>query len=220
MYQEWRCLTFLHWSFDPGVIRPLVPREFELDLFDGRAWIGVVPFLIQGSRFPGIPWRIDVPETNVRTYVRAPDGQTGVWFFSLDAASALAVAGARVSFGLPYMWSKMQVEAAENRIHYHSKRIVPATPAALDCRVEVGAPIADEAIGALEVFLINRYRLYTRLFDRIAFAEVDHPPYPLAQVKLIECRHSLFDVSGAPDAIHYSPGVDVRIGRPHFIPQR
>src|SRR5258708_5075331 len=100
MHQEWHHLTFLHWSFDPVVIRPLVPRDFELDTFDGRAWVGIVPFLIRRSRFPGIPWRIDFPETNVRTYVRGPDGQSGVWFFSLDAASVAAVLGARASFGL------------------------------------------------------------------------------------------------------------------------
>src|ERR1017187_9893948 len=122
MHQEWRHVTFLHWSLNPEAVRPFVPPDFELDTFDGQAWIGIVPFLIRGSRFPAVPWRLDFPETNVRTYVRGPDGETGVWFFSLDAANPFAVLGARAVFGLPYMWSRMQVETAGCRIRYHSER--------------------------------------------------------------------------------------------------
>ena len=212
MYQEWRNLTFLHWSFDPAAIRPLIPRRFELDIFDGKAWVGLVPFFISASRFTGIPWTIDFPETNVRTYVRAPDGNTGVWFFSLDAASLPAVIGARIGFGLPYELASMTFQRSGSRISYWSKRIRSKTPATCDVTVDVGEALPETEIGPLEVFLINRYRLYSR----IATGEVDHEPYPLSSVKLVECRQTLFDLPGQPDCVHFSPGVDVRIGRPHF----
>ncbi len=210
----------MHWSFNPAAIRPFIPREFELDTFDDQAWIGVVPFLIRGSRFPAVPWRWGFPETNVRTYVRGPDGETGVWFFSLDAANPMAVLGARAAFGLPYMWSRMRVEAAGCRIRYHSERIWPHAPAALECAVETGETVPSREIGPLEVFLINRYRLYTRILGRVACGVVDHFPYPLARVQLLELRHNLFAVEGSPVAVHYSPGVEVRISAPHPLYSR
>jgi uncharacterized protein YqjF (DUF2071 family) len=224
LHQDWRHLTFLHWSFAPAVIRPFIPCEFELDTFDGQAWIGVVPFLIRGSRFPAVPWRLEFPETNVRTYVRGPDGETGVWFFSLDAANILAVLGARAVFGLPYMWSRMRVETppvgTAGRIRYHSERIWPNAPAALECAVEIGESVPAREIGPLEVFLINRYRLYTRLLGRVACGVVDHFPYPLARVQLLELRQTLFFVDGPPMTVHYSPGVEVRISAPHPLYSR
>ena len=50
---------------------------------------------------PAMPWASEFPELNVRTYVSV-DGKPGVYFFSLDAASALAVASARTFFKLNY----------------------------------------------------------------------------------------------------------------------
>jgi hypothetical protein len=214
----------LHWSFSPAKIRPFIPREFELDTFDGLAWIGVVPFLIRGSRFPGVPWRLDFPETNVRTYVRGPDGETGVWFFSLDASSLPSVLGARAMFGLPYMWSRMRVETPRVetacRIRYMSERNWPHAPAALECAVETGETVPAREIGPLEVFLINRYRLYTRILGRVACGVVDHFPYPLARVQLLDLRQTLFAVEGSPVAVHYSPGVEVRISAPQPLYSR
>lgn len=213
MYQEWRDLTFLHWAVEPSRIRALIPARFELDLFDGRAWIGIVPFEIPVSRFIRVPWTIGFPETNVRTYVRVRGEQSGVWFFSLDAASLPAVIGARIGFGLPYIWSSMRVERAGSRIRYWSKRRRPASAAVCNVTVETGGPLAEMEIGPLEQFLINRYRLYSP----IAKGDVEHVPYPLSRVKLIECRQTLFDLPSVPDAVHFSPGVDVRIGAPHLF---
>ncbi len=99
MIQRWHDLLFAHWALPPEKIRPLLPRELELDTFDGKAWIGVIPFWMSGVRFrgiPAIPTASRFPELNVRTYVRAPQepDKSGVYFFSLDAASWLAVLGA------------------------------------------------------------------------------------------------------------------------------
>src|SRR5262249_23552411 len=105
MRQSWIDLTFLHWRIDPQIVRPLVPGSLELDLCDGSAWIGLVPFYIIGLTLPhapAVPWLSHFAETNVRTYVVDPNGRRGVWFFSLDAARLAAVAGARAAFALPY----------------------------------------------------------------------------------------------------------------------
>src|SRR3954471_4504773 len=55
MYQRWRTLLFLHWEVDPAALRPLIPAGLDLDLFDGRAYVGLVPFTMLGVRPRGLP---------------------------------------------------------------------------------------------------------------------------------------------------------------------
>ena len=104
MYQGWRNLTFLHWRYPAEVLQAHLPAGLRIDTFDGSAWLRLAPFMLR--------LRVSAfPETNVLTYVIGPDGGSGVWFFSLDAAQLLAVVGARLAYGLPYMWSRMRVHA-------------------------------------------------------------------------------------------------------------
>ena len=44
MTQTWHDLLFAHWPVDPAAVRALVPAAFEIDRFDGEAWLGIVPF--------------------------------------------------------------------------------------------------------------------------------------------------------------------------------
>src|SRR5262245_39338566 len=104
MAQTWHDLLFAHWRIDSALLRPQIPSALEIDTFDGEAWIAVVPFRMSGVRLrmaPQVPGLSAFPEVNVRTYVKA-DGKPGVWFFSLDATNAVAVAAARLTFHLPY----------------------------------------------------------------------------------------------------------------------
>jgi uncharacterized protein YqjF (DUF2071 family) len=124
MRQKWHDLLFMHWRIPPQTLRPLVPAALELDHFEGSAWLGVVPFRMTGVRLrgtPAIPGLSAFPELNVRTYVSA-GGKPGVWFFSLDAASAIAVAAARAWFHLPYFRARMSLEAHGDEIRYQSHR--------------------------------------------------------------------------------------------------
>lgn len=220
MFQGWRRLTFLHWRYRPEVIRPLAPRQLELDLFDGSAWVGLTPFLLAGLRPPGVPalpWISRFPEMNVRTYVRGPDGERGIWFFSLEADRLAAVAGARVSYGLPYRWAEMRVRDGANEIEYTSRRHFGSGHAKI--RIRPGPAIrANE----LECFLTARYRLYTKLAGRLAFAQVDHAPWPLQSAAVVQLEQDVIEHSGVPAPVggplaHFSPGIDVRIGRPKLI---
>src|SRR3954454_4398523 len=127
MLQRWDNLTFLHWRYRPEVIRALLPRELELDTFDGSGGVGLTPFLLTGLRLPrtpALPWISRFPEMNVRTYVRGPDGERGIWFFTLEADRLLAVFGARSSYRLPYRWARMSVRRNTTSVQYFSKRHV------------------------------------------------------------------------------------------------
>jgi uncharacterized protein len=99
MTQTWHDLLFAHWPIPPLQLLPLVPAGFELDLFQGDAWIGIVPFRMTNvaPRFiPSLTGISTFPELNVRTYVRVAD-KPGIYFFSLDAGSRTAVLAARCS---------------------------------------------------------------------------------------------------------------------------
>jgi uncharacterized protein len=221
MRQTWNDLTFLHWPHDPALVRPLVPRELELDLFGGAAWVGLVPFLITGltlPRWPALPWISRFPETNVRTYVLDRAGRRGVWFFSLDAARFAAVIGARTGYGLPYFWAKMRVEADSRRVWYRSRRRLLRGHS--DLAIEKGDFIPEQS--ERDVFLTARFRLYARWLGRIICARVEHPQWPLHAARVARLEDSLVRAAGLPEPqgdplIHFAPRVDVRVGLPELI---
>ncbi len=131
MYQTWSWLGFLHWSYPRQVVQRLLPEGLRPHTFDGRAWVGLTPFLLQDLRTPvapALPWFTSFPETNLRTYVVGPDGREGLWFLSLDAGRLEPVLFARSTYRLPYMWSEMEVERDGSTVRYRSRRRWPARP--------------------------------------------------------------------------------------------
>ena len=105
-------------------MRQRIPKSLELDLYDGKAWIGIVPFEIKGITRRDLPapsWLCSFPEINVRTYVT--DGsKPGVWFLSLDIPNPLAVWAARTFYHLPYYRSRDQLSPTERGIHFELQR--------------------------------------------------------------------------------------------------
>jgi uncharacterized protein YqjF (DUF2071 family) len=222
MLQSWCYLTFLHWRYPVQFVQRQVPRQLQVESFDGSAWVGVTPFLLRGLRaksLPPLPWISQFPETNCRTYVRAPDGHSGVWFFSLDAARMLAVMGARLTYGLPYAWSRMRVARNGDQLVYESTRLWPDSRSRTRIVVEPGGQVNPEP---LDLFLTARFRLYSFVLGKLTCAKVDHPPWPLRSARLIEAHQTLTDAAGLSrplqaDMVRYSPGVDVRIGSPEPV---
>ncbi len=219
-YQEWRRLLFVHWPVDPARLRPLVPPSLSLDLHEGAAYVGLVPFFVQAARPLGVPRLAGLAflEANVRTYVHVAGGAPGVYFFSLDAASLVAVLGARLSLGLRYFWAAGRerwgtgdVDAAPRR---HSRQ-----PAACHVRYEIGEARGPAEPGTLAYFLIERYLLHVQRGPTLWTVQVHHEPYPLRDVRLLHLRDELVEADGirvgsqAP-LVHFASGVDVEIFPP------
>lgn len=169
---------------------------------------------------PPIPWLSDFPETNVRTYAVAPDGSTGVWFLSLDAARLAAVVTARVTYRLPYFWSQMSVTGGERSWRYQSHRRWPGpTPAPSRVAVSVGAALESRALDDRDHWLTARWTLFSRFPRSLWKARADHPPWQLRRVELTDLDDHLLAATGLPTPVgdplvHHSDGTEVRISLP------
>src|ERR1700723_2444942 len=102
MTQTWLELLFAHWTLPAEQIRSQIPSALDLDLHEGCAYVGVVPFRMSNVRLratPAVAGLSEFLELNVRTYVTV-GGVAGVYFFSLDAANLIAVNIARAWYQL------------------------------------------------------------------------------------------------------------------------
>lgn len=232
MRQRWARLTFLHWPFEPDAVQRLLPAGLTAETFDGAAWVGLVPFYMHVATGGGrrAPWASDFCETNVRTYVRDSRGNSGIWFFSLDAARLGAVAVARTTYRLPYFWSAMRLAERGDEVSYGCRRRWPSSGAGAGSprsrvRIRIGDRISPEQVSERDHFLTARFLLFSfagAAGDRQRLARAWHLPWPLHAARVLRAEDELIEAAGLPrpegePLALYSPGVDVRIGRPERL---
>lgn len=209
MAMTWLDLLFAHWRVDPSAVRPLVPAGLDLDLRDGAAWVGVVPFRMTGVRLrytPALPGPGAFPELNVRTYVTR-GGRPGVWFLSLDAASRIAVRAARTWFHLPYFDAEMSCERRGDEVRYASRRTHRGAPCG-EFRADYGpaGPAFRAAPGSLEHWLCERYSLYAAKPDgTILRGDIRHEPWTLRPARSAIEANSMCAADGLPLPAGASP---------------
>lgn len=222
--QSWRDLLFLHWEVEPSAVQALLPPGLSVDTFQGRTFVGLVPFTMEGIQMfglPKVPTATAFHEVNVRVYVHQEGRAPGVWFLSLDAASALAVLGARVMYALPYFWAEMHMHRVGDVIGYTSERHLfegndGKNKARLRATWKPGRPLLPPEVGSLPFFLAERYFLYAERGGQLYRGAVHHAPYPLEETDLFGLEEDLIaaaglSVSGQPISVLGSPGVDVEV---------
>lgn len=225
MLQGWHDLTSIHWPYEPDVVQSLLPDGYRVDTFDGSAWVGLVPFRMHRVRVPHLPALGPLstfPETNVRTYLVDRHGRRGVWFCSLDVNRLVPAVVGRLTYRLPYCWSAMTMARDGDVMTYSSRRRWPRGEAASRVRVRVGEPVDEALVTAFDHFLTARWALGTRFGRRLLWAAVDHPPWVVHRAELLELDESMLAAAGLPTprgdpVVLWSPGVDVRIGRPTWV---
>ena len=223
MHQRWEELLFLHWEFEPEIIAKVLPPGLRVDTFEGKAWIGVVPFSMRNVRprfLPSVPGLSNFPELNLRTYVVDEHGRPGVWFHSLDTPKRLPNWIARTFFHLNYRLARIQVEEKGSLRSYRSELWMETgwdTPQEYKWD-RVGEPFIAEP-GSLDFFLAERYRLFAfnKKENQLMSGQVHHEPYHLQKVNLMSYSKRLFALNGLPEpgnspvSVLASAGVDVQI---------
>ncbi len=217
MRMSWHDLLFAHWPVPAEAVGALVPSPLQIDTFERRAWVGVIPFRMTGVTprwVPPLPGLSAFPELNVRTYVTL-GGKPGVWFFSLDAANLLAVHTARWAYALPYFHARMSLEEKDGWVQYRSRRLAQDTE--FKARYRPTGKVFHPQRGTLEYFLTERYCLYaidTR--GRLRRAEIHHPPWPLQPGEALFERNTMAAACGIalPDSaplLHFARRLDVLV---------
>lgn len=222
MVQQWRDLAYIHWRYPAEEVQALLPPGLEVDVHDGSAWVGLIPFSMRKiglPRLPAVPYFGSFPEVNVRTYVRC-NGQPGVWFFSLDVNRFLPALVARTTYLLPYCWGSARHRRDDAVLTTHVRRRWPST-SSTDISLSIGESI--ESPDDTAVFLSARWGLYSKGFrGSLRYAPVDHEKWPLYRATLLNLDDSLVTAAGlsAPRGephVMFSPGVSVRVGLPHRV---
>ena len=126
MRMTWSELLFAHWPVDPDLVASLLPAGMTLDTRDGKAWIGVVPFLMSNIAprlcppIPGLSRFLELERANLRHGGwRAGCMVLLLWMPRAD----VAVRVARATFNLPYMDATMSINRDDaGAIQYTSRR--------------------------------------------------------------------------------------------------
>ena len=213
---EWRDVLFASYPVDPALVEAHTPDRFDVDTFEGSAYLSVVPFVIGDIRPKGLPAAVGLttPELNLRTYVTCDDAP-GVYFFNLDADDVLGVVGARLFNQLPYYLAEMTFERGPP-IRFESRR---RTPGARPCRFSGTYGPAGDSFrpepGTVEHFLTERYRYFTETGDgTVRYADIEHDTWTLHPATWTVEENTIFEANGFdhPDSeplLSYSRGVDV-----------
>ncbi len=224
MTQKWSQIVWAHWPVDPSQVAALLPPGLAPETYGGCAWVGLVPFQMSylqlRGALSGLSSLVGVTsfgEVNVRTYVKGPNGRTGVWFATLDADRALAVVTARIDFGLPYRLAVTRLavtaDGEHEQLNWTSMRRHDRARATLQVTPEDVPPRL--AAPGLERFLVERYSLYSSWHGRLLEGTLSHPPWRVRSARLTEVDSGTitaagFRVAGAPHVLVGEP-VEVRV---------
>jgi uncharacterized protein len=223
MHMRWNDLLFAHWAFDPEAVRAVLPGVFrsKLDVYEGAAWIGLVPFWMNRVRVrwtPALPVFSTFPEMNVRTYVTL-SGKAGIYFFSLDTTRLAAVIGARAIFSLNYLYARMHIRKNDEWFSYSSHRLGAPTPATFHGRYRGTGPCYFAADTERDRFLFERYCLYSVRGGRVLRGDIHHAPWEIQQAQVEIAENSLaangLPLRSDPMLLHYAKRKDVLAWLPH-----
>ncbi|KQC30850.1 YqjF family protein [Flagellimonas eckloniae] len=206
-YQEWNNALFLHWQVELSELKKFVPKELEIDLFEGKPWISVVAFTMEKIRpknLPSFPPISDFDEINIRTYVKS-NNKTGVYFLSIEGGKNLSCKIAKGISGLPYRFSKI------NRTEKTYQSQNPEFNDSLDIEFVIGKELNEKT--ELDKWLTERYALFQDTNTSISEFEIHHLEWPINEVGLdtLDLKYPRFEklIKDKPMKIHYSKGVKV-----------
>lgn len=227
-------VLFAHWRVDPEAVAAALPPDLTVDTFDGSAWVSALA-LENRSVSPGslrLPTALDgaVPQLNLRTYATR-DGDTGVYFLSLDTGLGAAAAAGSGVFGLPFRRARMRLTRTGDRITFRSRRAGSTPPAVFQARYRPEGDRHRADPGSLAEFCVERDRYFLPAAEAGGAAtlrtvgpggegtivgRIDRDPWELRDVDATLRENTLFEAAGLPapaddPVFHYSPGFEMGV---------
>jgi uncharacterized protein YqjF (DUF2071 family) len=206
-YQEWNNALFLHWKIPLEILRELVPKQLDIDTFDGNAYVSLVAFTMEKIRprhFPSINYISDFDEINLRTYIDNGN-KKGVYFLNIEAAKSLSAFIARQLSGLPYE----KADLSRTKTTYKSKNTKKGFH--LDTEFEIKELLTEKT--ELDKWLTERYCLYIDINEIIYRYDIHHKEWKIKNVKLkkLNLKYNIkkLNLTNKPNLTHYSNGVKV-----------
>ena len=225
----WHDALMIHFEVDAAALQRDVP--FELDLWNGMAFISLVAFTMRdmrprfGGKIAALLFRPIATHhfLNVRTYVRH-GGECGIHFMAEWLTNRLAVILGPSTFGLPYHYGHIlyQRDLEKGRISGRVADPKYRTALTFEARLTGAAAFQPCAAGSLDEWLMERYIAFNSANQVRRFFRVWHPPWPQRSAQAVLGEKSLL-TSNWPWFNHarlvganFSPGFDtVWMGRPH-----
>ena len=227
---DWIRVVFIHFQIDPAILARHTP--FELDLYEGRAYVSLVAFLMRRFRVRGtgmIGSALCAPAArhgllNVRTYVRRR-GEPGICFLTEWIPNRLSVMLGPRLFRLPYRFARL------NNLHDPERGQLRGAAQTSDGRhrldyeavIDPSKCFRPALTETLDEFLLERYTAFTTRRGRASVFRIWHEPWHQVAIDPHLSERSLLNLTGTwleqtvMAGGHYSPGVrDVWIGRPHW----
>ena len=206
-YQEWNNSIFLHWQVELEDLKKFVPKELEIDLFEGKPWVSVVAFTMEKIRPKNLPSFSPISnfdEINIRTYIKS-NNKTGVYFLSIEGGTKLSCKIAKGISELPYRFSK--IKRSQNKFESCNSEFNDE----LKLEFKVGKVVSEKT--ELDKWLTERYALFQDSEESINEFDIHHLEWPIQEIELtkIMVNYPRFDklLKKEPNKIRYSSGVKV-----------
>ena len=183
--QRWSEVVFLHFEVDAQKLQSLTP--FPLDLYQGKAIVSIVPFVMSHIRFPflpSVPGLSKLYELNLRTYVKV-NNRPGVYFFTLDSNHLPGVLIARWFFSLPYRWVKLSFQKDQD-YKFRSGEL------------DLVGEVSEKQVGESDFnsWATERYALFTKRAEKTLYGVVEHAPWDLQEFKVLKLRDDFSNLIG------------------------
>ncbi len=197
---DWERALMIHYLVDRDRLQAVTP--FELDLWDGKAFISLVAFTLRGMR-PRVGGRLAASLfraiathdfLNVRTYVQHRN-ETGIYFLGEWLSNRLSVALGPLLFGLPYRLGKLDYEHNWQTHNLSGVVIDPVAKGRLAYLAEMQPGFEECATHSLTEWLMERYTAFTLMGGKRKFFRVWHAPWRQAPAQTRILDSSLLELS-------------------------
>lgn len=187
--QTWKNLLFQHFEIsNTDFLQKLLPKNCQLDSFNGKYYLGLVTMNMTNVRHRAIKnvvWFKSYNELNVRAYIKL-NNKPGVLFLSLDVDSLISVLGARGLYGLPYRYRTFENSTQKVRMLQNKKEI-------FSCKYTTSDNYKTFEKGSFASWATERYFFANKYLGKSFIGEIDHKPWKLTSATVTNHNLNILD---------------------------